>query len=149
MRVNPPQKTAAAAAGLAKFGDGWRDFRRRSAEAVEEAVTKIKTVLDDSDEEGAADERVAARIAEKRRAQTAAAAAAAAGGNNPAPGGGEDDAFWKPFGGGGDGDGEPVPLPTAEEVRRGTAVTGSRSASAARRDLNAYYGGGSGEGRGS
>ncbi|CBJ31220.1 conserved unknown protein [Ectocarpus siliculosus] len=136
---------AAAAAGLAKFGDGWRDFRRRSAEAVEEAVTKIKTVLDDSDEEGATDERVAARIAEKRRAQTAAASGGGGGGNNP----GDDDAFWKPFGGGEDGDGEPVPLPTAEEVRRETAVTGSRSASTARRDLDAYYGGGSGEGGGS
>ena len=157
--VSPARQDAgsAAAAGLAKFGEGWRDFRRRSTEAVEEAVTKLKTALDDSDDEGAADARVAARIAEKSRVKAAAAKArtggAAAGGAGGAGGGGgggaEDDPFWKPFGDGevGGGD-EPVPLPTMQEVRLSRAAGDSRSASAARTDLDSYYGGGGGGGSG-
>lgn len=160
--VSPARQDAgsAAAAGLAKFGEGWRDFRRRSTEAVEEAVTKLKTALDDSDDEGAADARVAARIAEKSRVKAAAAktrtngaaaATAANAGGAAGPGAGEDDAFWKPFGDGavgGGGDGEPVPLPTMQEVRLGRAAGDGRSASAARADLDSYYGGGGGGGGG-
>ncbi len=145
------QDGGAAAVGLAKFGEGWRDFRRRSAEAVEEAVTKLKTALDDSDDEAAAEARVAARIAEKGRVRAAAstarndpaAAAAASAGDSGAGAGEADDSFWKPFGDGG-GDGAPVPLPTAEEVRRGRAAGGGRSALAARKELDAFYGGGGG-----
>lgn len=149
--VSPARQDAgsAAAAGLAKFGEEWRDFRRRSTEAVEEAVTKLKTALDDSDDEGAADARVAARIAEKSRVK--AAAARARSGGAAAAGRGEDDSFWKPFGDGevgGGGHGEPVPLPTMQEVRLGRAAGDGRSASAARTDLDAYYGGGGGGGVG-
>lgn len=153
--VSPARQDGAgagtASAGLAKFGEGWRDFRRRSAEAVEEAVTKLKTALDDSDDEAAAEARVAARIAEKGRVRAAASrarndpAAAASAGDSGAGGGEADDPFWKPFGeGGGGDDGTPVPLPTAEEVRRGRAAAGGRSALAARKELDAFYGGGGG-----
>ncbi|CAM9955688.1 unnamed protein product [Scytosiphon promiscuus] len=151
---------AAASAGLAKFGEGWRDFRRRSTEAVEEAVTKLKTALDDSDDEGAAEARVASRVAENGRVRAAAAkartdAGVTAGGHAVGHQGrdDDDDAFWRPFGadsgggGGGAGDeGEPVPLPTAEEVRRGRAAGVGKSASAARAELDAYYGGSGGGG---
>ena len=44
---------------------------------------------------------------------------------------------------GGD-DGTPVPLPTAEEVRRGRAAERGRSALAARKELDGWYGGGDG-----
>lgn len=139
----------AAAAGLAKFGEGWRDFRRRSTEAVEEAVTKLKTALDDSDDEGAADVRVAERIAANASARAEKAKAEGKPTAKAEPGEDEDDAFWKPFGEGAAGcEGEPVPLPTAEEVRRGRAAGGGRSAAAARTDLDSYYGGGGGSGRG-
>lgn len=151
--VSPARQDAgsAAAAGLAKFGEGWRDFRRRSTEVVEEAVTKLKTALDDSDDEGAADARVAARIAEKNKVKAAAAKARTDGATAAGGGGGEDDSFWKPFGDGevgGGGNGEPVPLPTMQEVRLGRAAGDGRSASAARTDLEAYYGGGGGGGDG-
>lgn len=130
--VSPTPRKTTQEGGLAMFGGGWRDLRRRSTEAVNEAVTKLKSALDDSDDDckrSVPAPREAGRG--KRRTTTAA------GSSN------EDDAFWKPFGGGGDiaADDEPVPLPSVGKVRGRGDGQGETSARA-QADLFAYYGGG-------
>lgn len=146
--VSPARKNtdAASNAGLAMIGDSWRDLRRRSTEAVNDAVTKLKSALDDSDDEGgirgAADGRAGTGGNRVRAAATKPRVSA---------GGGDDDSFWKPFGdpvdessnGEEDNNGEPVPLPTADEVRRRREMeTAKGRATSAQAELNAYYGGG-------
>lgn len=130
--VSPTPRKTAQEGGLAMFGGGWRDLRRRSTEAVNDAVTKLKSALDDSDDEckrSVPGPREAGRG--KPRTTTAA------GNSN------EDDAFWKPFGGAEDiaADDEPVPLPSVGKVRGRGDGQGETSARA-QADLYAYYGGG-------
>ena len=134
--LSPPARQGS---GLAKFGESWRDLRRRSAGAMSDAVTKFRSTMDDGDAAGTATTPSGASGGEKVKAAAAKARS-------------DDDPFWNPFGGvegeehGGEGGAldEPVPLPTAEEVRRGRDAkeTKNRVASSSRAQLMAYYGGG-------
>lgn len=145
----PPRRTSedrasASGSGLGKIGESWRDLRRRSAEAVNDAVTKLRSAMDDGD-------------ASKTDTTARGSRSISVGGEGslaPMRVRTEDDAFWKPFGdmedegqggGGGVALGDPVPLPTAEEVRQGRKVEEAtrRAAPSTRERLNAYYGGGS------
>ena len=149
----PRGQTQEATGGLALFGESWRDLRRRSTEAVNEAVTKLKTALDDSDDEDLIGGAATGGAARNGGSGIRAAAANPRGNSRAA--GQEDDSFWKPFGdgdGGGVGgsaapEGEPVPLPTAGEVRQKRAadeerVEAERASAVAQAALNSYYGGG-------
>lgn len=141
--VSPTPRRTTQEGGLAAFGDGWRDLRRRSTEAVNDAVTKLKSALDDSDDDDElkpSGSRVGPTAKMDAGQQGKAARAATTAGN-----GREDDEFWKPFGGGGadiDADEEPVPLPSVGEVRGRGDGRGETSATRAQADLFAYYGGG-------
>lgn len=136
-------KTSGSGSGLAKIGESWRDLRRRSAEAVNDAVTKIRSAMDDGD----------ASKTDTTARHSRSISVGGEGISAPMRVRTEDDAFWKPFGdvedegqreGGGVALGEPVPLPTAEEARQGRKVEEAtrRAAPSARERLNAYYGGG-------
>lgn len=129
--VSPTPRKMSQEGGLSMFGGGWRDLRRRSTEAVNDAVTKLKSALDDSDDECKRSEP-APREAGRDKSRTAAAA-----GNRK-----EEDAFWKPFGGGEDltADDEPVPLPSVGTVR-GRSDRQDDTSARAKANLLAYYGG--------
>lgn len=142
-RRSVEDKSSGSGSGLAKIGESWRDLRRRSAEAVNDAVTKIRSAMDDGD-----DSKAETTVRPSRSISVGGEGISA-----PMRVRTEDDAFWKPFGDVEDegkeeeGDvvlGEPVPLPTAEEVRQGRKVEEEtrRAAPSARERLNAYYGGG-------
>lgn len=135
---------------LSLLGESWRDIRRRSTEAMNDAVTKIRSALDDSDDEDgistgrdSAGRDSAGRGKSGDRVRAAATRARAARA--------EDDSFWNPFGDAGEADGlatngDPVPLPTRDEVRRGKVVEGddvaTRGSSSTKAALQAFYGGG-------
>lgn len=145
-----PARQGQDGGGFAMIGDSWRDLRRRSTEAMNEAVTKLKSALDDSDDES----DFGADHGDSGRAKLAGAVSAPSGVSarpgsaakaKPSIGRKADDAFWKPFGDEGgdvddDGGNEPVPLPSAEEVRR--IRKDKDTTASARKELHAYYGGG-------
>lgn len=141
--------TTTPTGGFGMFGDSLRDFRRRGQEAVDEAVTKLKSALDGSDDDEPNGRKSGASTAESK--SSAIRAAARSGRAYEA----EDNSFWRPFGDAGPGTSEePVPLPpmppgqeidtTSLSVRKPKSQSKSPARSSAKERLDAYYGGGVG-----
>lgn len=142
--------TTPTGGGFGMFGDSFRDFRRRSQEAVDEAVTKLKSALDGSDSDEPNVPKSGAATAESK----SSAIRAAARSGRPYTATDEDDSFWRPFGDAPGASEEPVPLPpmpaspgvgmTGSPARRGQPKSQSPARGSAKKRLDAYYGGGSG-----
>lgn len=147
--------TTPTGGGFGMFGDSFRDFRRRSHEAVTEAVTKLKSALDEGDDVGPTwtDKKStrntsgALTATESDRIRAAARAGRAASAPST-----EDDSFWRPFGDVTRADETPVPLPDTlgggglslpSALKSSRLKTNSLSPSAqksASDRLKAYYG---------
>lgn len=144
--LSPPRNGGGGGFGM--FGNSFRDFRRRSQEAVNDAVSKLKNALDDSDDEANNDdawpvERVDGGPSGAQRVRAAAAAARV-----PRPQ--DDDPFWRPFGVADDEEPVPLPEPTVA-MGTGSRSPGSRNRRrtvasslppSAQDLLGSYYGGG-------
>lgn len=144
--------TPTGGGGFGMFGDSFRDFRRRSQEAVDEAVTKLKSAFDGEDEPAEGSRANAGGVSPATEKGSAAIRAAARSGR-AGYASTEGDLFWSPFGDAPGTSEEPVPVPPLSPAQEaGLAMSSSFSNSkskspgriSAKQQLDSYYGGGSG-----